>query len=580
MKRILLVMVVLITFTAAGLFAQVTGLESVQSYSTFGVFGNELDDALNVSGISDLEQKMVFGGLSNLNFLDSTVEADDTFNADLNDPLWLGYYSPDALAHSLFAGFYGGVDSTNLNEANTVAITTTNKTVTDTTYTWNDQVTETQYTANVVLDEIDFSAQFLTSLSGMNVGLALSYYVNNQTDKNVNNYTTTETNYYDTAAAGEAPSTAVDYVFTETYSAMDINSIIGLKVPVFLTTGALKHTIVLGADFDMQNYNAVSGEQTYTNPADTILGVQTVQEDADKTANSLDILIDAHYDLAIPGLFNKNDANELTVRTGIDAAINTATYATSNITQNYNWTAVNTAPDVNARAENTTDDTVAGGIDFFIDAGLKHSFYYDLGETLRFGLIPGLGVNVNIDNPDYAVTERVSVGKADGDADGAFTSAADTITTTTTEYTNSAYTSLEFGTIGASSSVFEIGTTFSLSGAVEFTPADWPISVMLGSQPTLSLTNTSTTNNTSTAKATTVVADGTGATTSTTITEEADVPSVSTWTHDVTVSAAHRIGLSMQPADPVRIDVALNLSTANNILDFKDLVVQALIKLP
>jgi hypothetical protein len=72
MKRLLGIALVALVATAG--FAQTTGLESVQSDTSFGIFGNELDAALTVQeagnrpGFSELTNRMIFGGLSNLNF--------------------------------------------------------------------------------------------------------------------------------------------------------------------------------------------------------------------------------------------------------------------------------------------------------------------------------------------------------------------------------------------------------------------------------------------------------------------------------------------------------------------------------
>ncbi len=591
MKRILAV--ALVALLAATGFAQTTGLESVQSDVSFGVFGNELDAALTVTEagnrpvFSDLVNQMIFGGLSNLNYA-SVVTAQDTFTASVSDPLWVGYFGPGDNPFSLFLGmlYLGGTG----NLAGGTVETTTAKgpitvATTDTTYQWVDTSTTTEYTGNRVYNIFEKRAQVIMPFGDMNVGLGATLYMFDASPQ-ANNYNLTEVNYYDTAIATAAPTPVADYTFTQSRTDLQKQNRVVLSVPVFLRSGDMGHTVQLGGDIQMFDRSTARG-QTYTDPVDPAGGLPltTVIETDDATYKYSNIGVNAMYEVVMAPFFGENEQNEFTAGAAVNTEFRSGEYAETLVTQNKTWAGGGAAPTIGERNFDEYSITVSGQSDFDFDLMASHSLYFDLGGNARMGIIPDVSTTIGINKEDWFIASEQNVNRVDGNADGDFADAADTITTVTTTYTSTSVNQTTWAgaviTTGAASDVLEITTEFGMSGALEVTPGNWPFSITLGSRPRLQMVNAKTTTRTSVSSDTTSTVDGTGAAVgNTTVNDAAVSDETSVWDHTFTVDAEHRIGLNMMVGEAVRLDMQLNLSTGINILDFKNMVVQAIVKLP
>jgi hypothetical protein len=571
MKRIVLFLFILLTLTAF-VSAQNTGLTSVFFDSSVGVFENELDTALKVGpDFTSLDYSYLFAGLGNL----EKVEADT--NAWFGIPLWAGYYKAGDKPWSVFAGFVA-TDSTGNLAGGTTYTPGAPETVTDpvtgdtTDHQWNSGVLTTDYTANRLFDDLDFSGQYLFMLGNMNTGVYLGVDISDASPQ-ATNYTETDVRYYNASGAGVIPTPTADYTFTRTETDKATDSTYSIGIPLFMGTDSLGHTINLTADINLVD-NSVTDVQTYSGTPDTALGLVTnveVDETIDKTTTT-DIGVD--YTMTKAGILGDHPDNELTINADGGIIIDSSKYSDVLTTQNVSYAGGGAAAVIGTRDDDSTTDTCKNAFDFDISIGAGHSFFFDLGSMVEFGFIPEISIGISMDNPVLR-EQRVVINRVDGDADGAFTSAADTITTITTTYTNTT------AAAGNNISTMEIETTLALPVAATITPEGWPISITLGSKPQVQMKNTITTTKTQVSSTVTSTVDGTGADVGVVATTNAGTSNETTVT-DTTfdVTAEHNIGLTMPLGEYVRLDVSLDFSTAINVLDFKDLIIQAIVSLP
>jgi hypothetical protein len=284
--------------------------------------------------------------------------------------------------------------------------------------------------------------------------------------------------------------------------------------------------------------------------------------------------LDAEYRAILPGLVRGHKDNEFVVGGNLGTNISIHSSTNTVIRQDVTFAGAGAAGVNAARAESEMEETVDPVVDF--DAGVfsSHSFYYDLGPA-TFAFAPMLSFNLGLNN-NRSNSEIVTITRVDGDSDGLFTSAADTITTSTSTTTDD-----DGG--GSTATTTTLTTVLALPIAVKVSPEKWPFSLTLGSEPRMRLRNTIT-NVTDAGNSTnqTVAVTGTGTAVSDATTENnGSSDTTSDKSHDLSITAAHNIGLSMPIGDFVSLDINLGLSTnATNILDFKDFVMQAIIALP
>lgn len=572
MKRIVLFLFILLTLTAF-VSAQNTGLTSVFFDSSVGVFENELDTALKVGpDFTSLDYSYLFAGLGNL----EKVEADT--NAWFGIPLWAGYYKAGDKPWSVFAGFVA-TDSTGNLAGGTTYTPGAPETVTDpvtgdtTDHQWNSGVLTTDYTANRLFDDLDFSGQYLFMLGDMNTGVYLGVEIIDASTQ-ANNYTETDVRYYNSSGAGVIPTPTADYTITRAETDKDTNSTYSIGIPLFIGADSLSHALNVTADINFID-NSTTYEQTYSGTPDTALGWcinVEVDEIIDKTTTT-DIGVD--YTLTKAGIMGDHPDNELIINAAGGVSIESQKYS-GVITSQWVFYAGGGAAAVNGPRDDDSDiNTYKNALDFDISIGAGHSFFFDLGNMVEFGFIPEVTVGFNMDNP-VLVEQKVVIDRQDNDSDGAFTSAVDRIITTTTTYTNTAW-----GKVVNNVSTMNIITTLALPVAATITPEGWPISITLGSKPQVQMKNTITTTKTQVSSTVTSTVDGTGADVGVVATTNAGTSDETTVTDTtIDVTAEHNIGFTMPLGEYVRLDISLDLSTAINVLDFKDLVIQAIISLP
>lgn len=632
-KRVVLVVLLATVLACAG-WAQVNfdefSIQSVQAYTSFGLFMNALDGAANVNeqgmgpGFSELEGKYVFGGLSNLNW----VEQDATFTAGSGNPLLLGFMNAGDFRYSVFTGtWFNLADSQRKTETAWAGEQT--ETVVDgttsTDYNWYERQITTEYTGQVLSNEFTKYGQFNTQLGPANVGLILGVGAENGFDSDAV-YTETTVFQYNDAGAGNVPTPKAD--FTETYTNMDYSGgggktwSFGLGVPVYLETGDLAHAANLSVVFEKTDLSYTQS-LAYTVPQDNVVnpiagivnaqtaafipepfspaipvaaGTQFVDiPDWGETTSATVVPIGLDYALYTP-MFGEHEDNRLMAGLSANAILRSAAYSRTQVWQ-LNDFAVGGAVTANERSEYIVNTTIASTLGGAVSLMGGHSFYFDLGDAITFGIDPVVnarfGWGVGYDGGDNDVTNGIDVGdfvpadgvlesatttvSDDGDTDGAFTSAADTITTVSTTLAN---TVIAGGGFEDRVDLQQISTTFSFPGSVKIQPEGWSFAFTLGSMPQVGLTRSMVTGAVQASANTISDVDGTGADLGTTVEALSD-PEIYSYTEWSWFAVAdHRIALNMMlPAD-VTIDVALDLSSAENILDFKDFIIQAIIPLP
>lgn len=642
MIRRTVIAVLLTTLLAAAGWAQVDfegdfTIQSVQAYTSFGLFMNALDGAANVDeqgmgpGFSELENKYIFGGLANMNLM----EADEFFSSDAeNEPLLLGFMNPGDMPWSVFAGTYLDETPTVQNATESTVVGQNTETIvdgtTETDYIWYDELVTTEYTDRYLTEEFRQYLQFITRLGPANVGVALGYAGLNDYDA-ADVYTETTTYQYDTAAVGEVPSPATDY--TGTYTEADYTDAgtsggkitsLGLRIPVYMETGDLAHSASLGVGFDRTNLSFTQS-LAYTVPEDNtnvpIVGIVNGDTGAfteqgpgipaavgtqfidipefGETAIGTEIPIDLDYTLSMP-MLGEHEDNRLMVGLDSGLEIASADYSRTEIWQ-LNDFVVGGDVTANQRSEFEVSTDIGSLLSGNARLMGGHSFYYDLGEAVTFGVEPGLwaryGWDVGFDDGDGDVTNGITFGSAagaltsatvitrdDGDTDGAFTSAADTITTNAIAYNNTVVTA--DGTEASRVDQTSFTTSLTLPASVKIQPEGWSFAFTLGTNPGVWVQNVTNTGIVSTDATTTTAVDGEGNAVDLGGGVETQVGdpgqgaeyTYSSW--EWYAYAVHRIAVNMMLPAGVSVDVALDLSSGTNILDFRNLVVQAIIPLP
>lgn len=569
--------------------AQETGLTSLQSDFSYGVFPNALDSALTVvetpasTGFSKLTRPYIFGGISNL-------EKTSTIGAaafGVGSPLWLGLYENTPRPLSAFLGLYqtagqAGSDNKVVNTTATVAVTSGSTT---TNYNYATQKQETvQY--GTPYSALDDQAQLLTTLSGINLGLFLHA---NMSDVGVpaNNYKQTVTNYYNAAAAGAKPQPAVSDTTVSTSTAKNVDNTITVGVPVFLSTGQISHYGSLQA---ILGYTNTSTDATSTGsvPKDPAAGAgsytNTEVNGASQHAHvtGFKLAYRAYLPPFGPGLFGGPNTGDWFFA-GADATFNihAQDYHFQDITQLYNYSGPSTSPTRGTRTEVTPEatGTYSGALDLSANATAGQTFYFDLGAVGKFGLAPALTVGYSAaqtssaaGNTGNPLTKVVTVQHTDADGNGDFTSNGDTSTTITTEYANTT------GVPGATANLITtrtVSASVALPVALKVQPQGWWIGFTIGAKPVVTFTDTSVNTATSYAAKTTTVNKtvGTGVT-STTVTTLPDAGSVTTTTPGWTVALDHNLGVHVDVTDRVAFDVDVSAAVDSGIWDLRNLTVQ------
>jgi len=569
-------------------FSQNTGISSVFNSISEGVFTNELDAAVSVDGMlssgpdfRSLQHDYLFAGVTNLE-LDKLI---GNFTFSTVKPLWAGFYKAGEKPWSLFGALVATGTTTNSSDGTTytqgasVNVTTGADT---TTYQWNDSSSTMDYTANRIFDALNLSGQYLFTLGGMNSGVYVNVDLINA-DPQGSNYKKTDVYYYNSTGAGVVPTPLVDYNYSKTLTSRDNTSDFTVAVPLFIPDTDSSQLFNLQTVFSITDKSG-SDTESYTGTPQSATAIPlgttiTVADDTTAKVLSGELVFD--YTFKKKDMKGTNSKDQFWIKGTADLTLSGVTLGLSNITQPIS-AAGGGAAIVNGTGRIDTQGTVTGTAGFtgIAKANAGHSFYYDLGSGVEFGVAPEAGLEYKLVLP-VIIKSSTQIISTDGDGDGAFTSAADTISTFTQNYTN---TSIDTSALTPIQAVMKNAITCSavLPMAITFTPPKWPITFTLGSKPSITANMTFTNIKTSTTSTVTSTVDGTGTAVGGTTTTNA-VTSDETTNMDTTysVTATHNIGFSMPISDAARIDVSLDLSSsATNVFDFGYLKAQAIIALP
>ena len=498
--------------------AAIWSQSSLVSQASFGLFPNAYDAAGNVSDagrqptFSSLERNYLFGGLTNFYNLPTGAQYTGV-------PFTIGYYRAGDNPWSVFSDTL--IDTESSTRANGVTATTTaRKDVTlgtdITGYTWTDSSTENQYDYLEAWD-VSAGARFLLGLKPMNIGLGANVSFEQKADTAWPdadtwadfNRTLTETWSYDTAAAipTQEPTPAVDYTKTSVLSFPDTEFILDFGIPAFFRIGDGGLFAEAGFTYAKRD-QSWSQTESYTPPQDAVPGTffdavteDTVTDVTGSIALDLDTILslnpikgdhqDDHFDIGLNGGFQKNTAEESVSTT---------------IVQDFTYTGSGAALQVADAGgappqDDITTQTREGTTAFDVNVYAQHFNYHNLGDQAVLGMAPRLQVGTAY-SPLVSTypTQSVTVSKTDGNADGLYDNALDTIDTTTATFYN-------YDDGGN----FDIITSFSLPAAVTFRPNNGPFGVTVGADVGVDFTVRKVKDIPATFQSTITAVDGTGA---------------------------------------------------------------------
>lgn len=584
MRKLLICVLVAVFLLPALMWGQQnTGLTSLQNDFSFGVFWNELDKAVNVGkDFSALSNDYLFGGLGNLNNQDTI----GTFTSALADPVWVGCYMAGAMPWSLFGGAHhsGGpaadASATVYTGPNTETVVSG---TTSTDYYWYNQISTSEYTVPAYT-QINDSVQFLFDLGGFNLGAFLNVSLQNATVPTVN-FVTTDTYQHRTSLPNVVPTLATDYTRTTTQTDLTdgsgnpgIQNGISLGIPIFLKGLNATANLRVGYTWiDMSTTSVV----TYSVPAYSAAiptfapGTFTNTERDDTLVTGSEIPINVDLEKAFAPLWGSHPDNEFKVGVGAGVSFASAKYSTVFIEQDYTYVVAGASTPAQ-RSWDTYDSTYTGIRNLGVGVNASHSVYLDPAANVSVGFVPRLDLTYRYQPIGIKTKSEVAVNRTDGDADGDFTSAADTIVTvTTTNYNQVA------GTLGPTDESVDQVIQFDveLPSALKFQVLPW-FGLTLGARPYLTGAFTITKTTGATFQETVTIADGTGAVTGTAVTnrETGDV----TTAHEMawTVGVDHNLGVSIGVPGGIMLYVDVSGALASGIWDFQGLVIQGVIPLP
>lgn len=593
------------------LLAQSTGIESLESQLSQGLFPNQLDAALNVGeAFSLLGDLYLYGGIGNLNndtnFSTITFSPPGTIPATLTNPylnniLWTGMFMPGAHPYSLFEGtafldYDIATPSSGTVETNG-GTTTVNDGTTDISY----RVINTRTTTNYSIpfyERLVQRIQYLTAIGPLTTGLMLGIDFQNTTDAS-NNNTSSFTEVFDdsTTPGTTIPQNANDYTINTEVKDLTvsggsedpgINNTVYLQLPLYLG-GALKQTFNLGAGYNWTDGtrassgagNAVTDTLAGVpkDPADSLGGsyTNTVADLFTRQTSNMGFSLD--YDLEIPGLFGINPANSFT--TGLSASMNLlgGNYAISEIDQTVTFTPGGSSFTNTTRSEYSATYDVATTLDFGAELRADHTFYFQLPGITEFGIKPTLSVGYASTNNNPTLTSRVDVTKTDADNDGAFTSATDTIQTETWTYTNTVINAAGATANKVTTSTLSVNT--SLPSSLKIQPEKWWFGIIMGASPYCTAEFATVTTNTSVSLYQNETVDGADVFVGNPAeTEPLPGNPTSTRTTNYSIGINHRVGVFFDLNDAVHLSIDLLSAGAGGVWDIRNLVVQGIISLP
>ena len=403
----------------------------------------------------------------------------------------------------------------------------------------------------------------------------------------------TITNYYNAAAAGVEPNIQTDFTATTVSSTNDSSTTMTISAPFFLPTKGADHFAQISAALSSTNQPATQ-TVTYSVPMDTgthgtaqttmgvIAGAGT-DSDMTVTDKSSSQNISGQYRISRNGFLGDHAENVFYLGLNIGTVTNTAKYESSTTTNDYTI-----VPGVSTKTQATASQTTAAvvykgstGLNAGLNAG--HSMYFDFGPA-SFGLIPSISVSYSSSQTGAnSVTSWTQIQRTDGDADGVYTTAADSIVTTTRTYSNTTSINTATGALGATpDKVANTTITANIAAplSLRVKPEGWPFGFIIGAQPQATMAYTNAKTSTAVFTESAVTTDGTNTVTGTAdIRADESVQNVSNginWTLQV----AHNAGVEVVFGDNIKILVNIAAAVSGGVWDFQNLVVQGLIGLP
>ncbi len=581
MKKFLFLIFFMVS--AIFVFSQNTGITSILGDVSEGVFTNELDAAVSVDGMlssgpdfRSLQHDYLFAGLTNI----EKTQLQNTYS----HPFWAGFYKAGPKPWSFFGTFEA--KSTGGNQTGGTTYTqgpavTVHSGSNGTLYQWNNSASTTKYTANRLFDTMDMAGQYLFTLGGINTGVFASMALDKDSDIQANNFEQTVIHYYNAAAANTKPDPKEDYTHTITKTERDSDvSEFVLAVPLFIPDGDSSQMLNFGITFTALD-NSKTRAEDYTGKPQAIpawSGFSTYVTDDEKRVLFTGTL-NAAFKLKKKGVWGKNPKDRLFFTGSCGLVVGGLQYEKEQAQKTF--TALGGGAAITSAYNSYVHDYEYKGtpsFDISLNGGAGHSFYFDLGSGVELGFSPDASIGYELVLPQYIKT-ATQVAKTDGNSDGDYKDAADFVDTKVSTYSNTSIDSN--GNFIDAAIKNKITTEITMPMSVSFTPPKWPITIVLGSKPSVSATMTFTGTKTSTVKSVTTRVDGTGTSIpGTYTTNAATTDETSTFSTTYSMSATHNIGFSMPINDAVRIDVSLDASTGTSIFEFRKLTAQTIIALP
>jgi hypothetical protein len=568
MKKKAVLITALVLFIAGFGWAQTAMTFSLENQISFGLFRTPYDFAFDPcefnmeSSFSNLGSNYFFGGLFNPYGFPATSSA--------AVPLLIGYYNGGE--NPWASMLYMDIDPTISTRENGITATSTaGKLVGTINHTYITDQTEDTY-LHLQDEDTYISLGGGMGLGPLNCGLFITYSHELNEDGAAidtwadNNRTRTITYYYDTALITEAPNMATDYVYTLTETDPDSDLSLDFQMPVYMPLGDSGIGGILGVEYRSHD-DSTSYLESYTPPADAGAGTFWNVDDNSVTDKTGYFSVNMTPTYFMQPLFGSHNENRFEV--GIDAELvfNTAgTYSSIVSDKDFDYAGSGAAFTYsNASSVETTRER-KGTTEYDVDLRAKHYLYWDLAESIEFGIAPELRAGIDCDPiADTYNTTQTAINRVDGNGDGDFDDAADTITTVTTTYLNN-------GDGGDFTVVFDL----SLPSALKFRIEGAPFGVTLGSEIGVRSEITFVKDVANTNSSTTVAVDGTGAAVSDSSTTAARSTESQSTTMDWFFDASYALALNFYlPAD-ILLDVVLN---GNNLLVFDSLSIQATIPL-
>ncbi|ADN03005.1 hypothetical protein [Spirochaeta thermophila] len=574
MKRNVCFVLLALILVSGSLFAQerLPFFSSFESSFSFGLFTNEIDaafdanDLRNDPGIQDLNRSYIFAGLANPYWLQTLDSASAAFIVG-------GYLHPLGLSAGL--EFFSDPEiSTRENgtTANTATKPVTSGTKT-TNYTYVTDQTETTYSA-LQKEDISLTLGGLKKMGPMVLAAALNFAfesgrsfgtADNYADQN---YTQTTTYYNDIAGAAEAPKMEEDYKETTTYTAPSTYTNLSVMVPFFMPLGGPIKGIGASVRLSWENYNYSTSYKTemttpkYTDPGGSFVFHDDFTEDV---LNALELGIDST--LSLQPLLGSDPKNRLDVTLSLDTRLPLpGKYTEQDVDKDVDPN-IGSLATINSYTQTDLTTERAGIFKYGLDIGANHPLYFPFGDWAELALNPGIGLGLRYwPSSDYYSKSSEQTVKNDGNNDGDFNDAVDSVTTTTTTYYNN-----------NDGDPVEISFPVSLVTAFKWKQKEWIFGVTLASGMFMTPTISFESDKRYTYERKVVVKDGTGMTTSETITTKVEgAYGTSRTTADWSFGIQNSFILNFYLPDNIRLDVLVS----SNLFDFGSLFIQAIIPLP